>query len=69
MKRLMVLIVVLALMISAAAVVSADPIGVGGMLSSSARVTTFSGKGVPQGVPFIALNVSMQLGPIGVGGM
>ena len=54
MKRLMVLIVVLVLMLSATVAVSAKPIGVGGMLASSEQVKTFPGKGHPQGGPFSA---------------
>ena len=60
MKRLMVLIVVLALMISATVVVCAKPIGVGGMfLATSERFETFPGKATPQGVPFKDHDVSM----------
>ena len=49
----MVLIVVLVLMLSATVAVSADPIGVGGMLACSEPVETlFPAEGHPQGGPF-----------------
>lgn len=68
MKRLMVLIVVLVLMISAAVAVSADPIGVGGLLAASEEIRTFPGKGHPQGGPFM-VQVELMGTPIGVGGL
>ena len=68
MKRFVILGLVLAIL-AVGFTAFADPIGVGGMLTCSARVETFPGKGEPQGRPFTSPIVSLQSTPIGVGGM
>jgi len=67
MKRFIAILVIGTLLAGFALSVSADPIGVGGYLASSARVETFPGKGEPQGKPFAPV-VQLLSSPIGVGG-
>ncbi|MEE8593703.1 MAG: hypothetical protein V3T03_06215 [Candidatus Bipolaricaulota bacterium] len=68
MKRFIAVLMIGVLLAGIAITVSADPIGVGGLFSSSARGTVFPGKGVPQGGPF-APQVVLLSSPIGVGGL
>jgi hypothetical protein len=67
MKRLIAVIMIVAVLAVGFAAV-ADPIGVGGTFtSSSSSFTHFPGKGMPHGKPF-APQIELLLSPIGVGG-
>ena len=72
MKRLVVVVAVLGVLLMSATAGWADPINVGGNItsfaSSSGRPFVFPGKGIPQGVPFQFAETSVLLSPINVGG-
>jgi len=69
MKRWMMAMAIGILLVGIGLSAVADPIGVGGTLTTSGgEVIAFPGKGVPQGGPFSAQVESLLLSPIGVGG-
>ena len=67
MKRFVAVLMIGMLLTGIAMTAAASPIGVGGLLTSSAVVKDFPGKGNPQGGPFAAPVVLLR-SPIGVGG-
>jgi len=72
MKRLIIVVAVLGVLLMSATAVWADPINVGGNItsfaSSSHGPVIFPGEGIPQGVPFRFVETCVLLSPINVGG-
>lgn len=72
MKRLIIAVAVVGILLMATAVAWADPINVGGNITSSASASlgpvVFPGKSIPQGVPFQVAETTVLLSPINVGG-